>query len=351
MKTISRKTALLFLLPALLVASCGREGLEPDAGGAGVSFSVSENIPELRTKAPKVFTSAEADVQALDFAVWAYNMPAAGSAATAWLLDGGTSAPVQASYDSEKKDWRPATNISFNTSGRDAAWQTRWFALGPWAAYNGSGANITGLTLADGSAPAPLYTVPSGSLAGTRHFDLLAAVSADRSVGTVTPVELKFCHVLTGIRFKREKGLDISNITVSGVYDRAALAMEKVPVDGNLSACVNVDNTGDDTDLWQGRSRSVAAPAFSLAPETWTNGRPGDPTKETQYDYAASDADILMMIPQFTPEGAKISITVNGVTVSGDISGCNFVSADFGKISFSSFRKSRFSRFQKTLLS
>ena len=29
----------------------------------------------------------------------------------------------------------------------------------------------------------------------------------------------------------------------------------------------------------------------------------------------------------------------------------NFVSADFGKISFSSFRKSRFGRFQKTLLS
>ena len=56
---------------------------------------------------------------------------------------------------------------------------------------------------------------------------------------------------------------------------------------------------------------------------------------------------LFLFLVIFPAAFASISVFIKGFVGVNS----NFVSADFGKISFSSFRKLRFGRFQKTLLS
>ena len=343
---------------ALLAASCAHAGMETDSPSAkeSLSFKVKESLPGLQTKgsaampadtlvltsedgrtlrlvaveeplslpsqgtastkAPKVYGSAAADVQALDFAVWAYNLPTESSSATAWELDGGTdSTPVKVGYDNTKGDWRPlGGEILYNSSSRDADWKSCWFAVGPWGAYSGSDAAVSGLSVAAGSSPTLTYTVPSGKNV-PKHWDLLAARSAIRDVSNVTPVPLSFCHVLTGIRFKRDAGLNISNIRIGGVYGSATLDMTRIPVDGGLTGFVHVDegattgNYDSDKDLWSGRATTDKTYEMDMAESDWVS------------DVASKDANTLMMIPQLTPAGSQITATIDGVAFTGSISG------------------------------
>ncbi|MBP3202058.1 MAG: fimbrillin family protein [Bacteroidales bacterium] len=315
----------LYLSLALVLPACQSLRLETPSKEASLSFRVSEGVLDLQTKgtdapgtltliseegrtlhliaveealpmrlaaatkAPKVYGSA--DAQALDFAAWAYNMQGA-AAPSAWELDPGTgNTPVQVKYSSSSASWLPLTEVPFNVSR--TGYSARWFALGPWNASQDAALSIT---LADGAAPALTYTVPSGKVVGSRHWDLLAAASETRAVTVVTPVALQFHHVLTGIRFKRDAGLDISNLKISGVYDKATLDMTKLP-------------PGAATDLWSGRTKMGGVFEMDMAEGDWVE------------NVASKDADILMMIPQWTPEGAKISAVIDGVTYTGDISG------------------------------
>ena len=152
------------------------------------------------------------------------------------------------------------------------------------------------MTAADGQNPSLSWTVP-GAVAD--QLDLLAAVSSSREdkASESAPIDLKFCHVLTGVRFKRDAGLDVQEIRLSGVYDRGDLDLTKVPADGDLSGFLNVDDSGHAQDLWSGRTKSTASPAYRMtaAEITWVS------------DTAGQDKNILMMIPQWTPQGAQIS--------------------------------------------
>lgn len=332
------KRKIFYLLPAILAVACQTE--EPQFGTDVLSFRVTEAPLQTKggdtpgtltltsedgrtirfvpveetlstmsgevpasTKASKVYGSS--DAQALDFAVWAYNMSPSDAQPSAWVTDGGTgNTPVRVSYNSQKSDWRPATDIWFNTSSRTpfSSWYTRWFALGSWAAYSHTSVsvNVSGKTAN--------YTVPSTV---SNQWDLMASVSATRAINESSPIDLNFVHVLTGIRFQRDAGLEISHIKLSGVYDSATLDMTKLPADGDLSSYNNVDNVGDSKDLWSNRGRSVSDPVFEMdmVSGDWTD------------NCAAGDANILMMIPQFTPADASITVTVGGVQYRGDISG------------------------------
>ena len=268
------------------------------------------------TKAPKVYGSTAADIQALDFAVWAYNLPPSAASPASWVLDGGTgSTPVQVAYDNTKGDWRPTGgDILHNTSSRDTGWKSCWFAVGPWGAYSGADAAVSGLSVVAGASPTLIYTVPSGKNV-QKQWDLLAARTDPRDIANGNPVALTFAHVLTGIRFKRDAGLDISNILISGVYGSATLDMAKIPVDGDLSGFVHVDEGttagyyDPDNDLWSGRGTTGGTYEMDMAGSDWVS------------DVASKDANTLMMIPQLTPGGARITVTIDGFTYTGDISG------------------------------
>ena len=267
------------------------------------------------TKAPKVYGSAAADIRALDFAAWAYNMPPAAASPDDWVLDGGTgNSPVKVTYTS-KGDWRPeGGGIRHNSSSRDADWKSCWFAVGPWGAYSGDDAAVSGLSVAAGASPTLTYTVPSGANV-PKQWDLLAARSVIRDVSDFTPVPLAFCHTLTGIRFKRDPGLNISNIRISGVYGSATLDMNKIPEGGDLSDFVHVDESAPttgydaDKDLWSGRSTKDKTYEMNMAEADWVS------------NVASKDANTLMMIPQLTPAGASLTVNIDGNTYTGDISG------------------------------
>ena len=307
-----------FLLLSLL-ASCQREQLQ-DRGGA-VGFAVSESIPDFKTKADapvwevpageyslvateewipvrgadtkavKLYRTADSTpLQGDPIAVWAYNMASASAATSQWLLDGGcASGAVQASYNSTDAEWKAAA-VGYNTSKRAASYYTRWFAVAPWAAI-GNGATPTGL--ADGQAPKLNYQVPAS--AASQH-DLMVASSAAKAINDDTAVPLAFHHVLTAIRIKAPKGAGVTQAVISGVYDKATLDMQ--------------DRT------WSSLDKSSSTASFTAdlsAAATWD-------TAADDYDFV-KDAGILMMIPQWLPEGATLTLTVDGQQVEADLSG------------------------------
>lgn len=300
----------------LLLLSCRREEA-PQSGPVG--FAVMESIPDFETKAPaawsmqagdytltvseqwlplsgadtkasKIYRSADSTpLQGDPIAVWAYNMPAAGSAVSAWLVDGGSPSPVQASYSSGK--W--VSSVSFNTSKRAASYYTRWFAVAPWAAIGG-GATVS--TLADGQAPVLSYTVPS-AVSG-QHDLMVATPTATRAIDDKSDIPLSFQHVLTGIRIKAPKAASVTAVTLSGVYDRATLSLNASELE------------------WTSLTKSSATPSFTAdvsSASVWD-------TSDTEYQIL-KEGGIFLMLPQWLPEGAKIAITVDGSTVEADLSG------------------------------
>ena len=304
-------------LSSLFVSSCQREEA-PQSGPVG--FAVMESIPDLGTKAEtapwstqagdytltaseqwlplsgadtkasKIYRSADSTpLQGDPIAVWAYNMPAAGSAVSAWLVDGGSPSPVQASYSSGK--W--VSNVNFNTSRRAASYYTRWFAVAPWAAIGG-GATVS--TLADGQAPVLSYTVPS-AVSG-QHDLMVATPTAARAIDDKSDIPLSFQHVLTGIRIKAPKAASVTAVTLSGVYDRATLSLNASELE------------------WTSLTKSSATPSFTAdvsSASVWD-------TSDTEYQFL-KEGGIFLMLPQWLPAGAKIAITVDDTTVEADLSG------------------------------
>ena len=280
----------LFLLPLLplLVAACHRQE-QPEALSGPVGFAVREEIPDFQTKAAEIYRSSDSTpLKGDDIAVWAYNLPAQTSPVSAYLVDGGSaSGAVKASYDSKYKYW--GTSVSYNTSKRPASYYTRWFAVAPWSVLGG-GATLA--AFADGTAPTLSYTVPAA--AASQH-DLMTAVSGTYQVYREDKVALTFTHALTGVRIMADKGTPVTAATISGVYDTGTL---------NLMS-------GE----WSSHAKSVATHTFSLdlsSSELWDSSGSYDVVK---------DAGTLLLLPQWLPQGAKLSVTVSGVTIETDLSG------------------------------
>lgn len=262
------------------------------------------------TKAARIYRSGETALGGGPFAVWAYNMASeAVTTPASWELDGGTgSTPVKAVQDGDK--WKPETDIYYNMSNRSADWKTRWFALAPWDAYNGSGAAVSGLSVAANQAPTLTYAVP-----GTAEvqWDLLSAASAPREVSAMDAVALKFCHVLTAVRFKKESSLNVTSVKLSGVYDRGVLDLTKIPADGDLSTAA----TDDDPDfLWTNRGTQTAVYTLTPAASDW-KAEGGAQLIDT----AGTGNKLLMLLPQWLPDGAEIAVTVDGTEYKSSIAG------------------------------
>ncbi len=283
------KHYILFLLPLLpIVASCHRQE-QPEVQRGHMGFSVREEIPDFLTKAAEIFRSTDTTpLQGVPIGVWAYNFPSATSGVSAYLVDGGSaSGAVKAVYSSESKEWE--TDVPYNSSKRDLSYYSRWFAVAPWDVL-GNGATLA--SFADGTAPTLTYTVPAD--AEDQH-DLMTAVSGTHKVKGDEVVPLTFTHALTGVRIMADKSAVVSTATISGVYDTGTLDLM----------------SGE----WGSHGKSVAVPSYTLdlsASELWD--------KSGTYD-VIKDPGVLLLLPQWLPSGAKLSITVNGVVVEVDLSG------------------------------
>ena len=320
MHRIYKNASSLFFPILALLASCQREEVR-EAGPVG--FAVTETIPDLQTKAEtaawaaqagdytltameewlplsgahtkasKLYRSADSTpLQGDPIAVWAYNMPAAGSAVSAWLVDGGSPSPVQASYNSSSGKW--VSSVSFNTSKRAASYYTRWFAVAPWAAIGG-GATVS--TLTNGQAPVLSYTVPS--TVSAQHDLMVATPTAARAIDDNSDIPLEFQHVLTGVRIKAPIGASVTSVSISGVYDSATLSLNASELE------------------WTSLTKSCATPSFTAnvsSASFW------DTASDTKYQFL-KDGGTFLMLPQWLPAGAKIVITVDDTTVEADLSG------------------------------
>ena len=318
---MKKNSYISWILPAItLLASCQREEV-PQSGPVG--FAVTETIPDFRptkaetapwstqagdytltvseqwlplsgadTKASKIYREADSSpLQGDPIAVWAYNMPAAGSAVSAWLVDGGSPSPVQASYNSSSDKW--VSSVSFNTSKRAASYYTRWFAVAPWAALGG-GATVS--TLTNGQAPVLSYTVPA-AVSG-QHDLMVATPTAARAIDDNSDIPLAFQHALTGVRIKAPIGASVTSVTISGVYDSATLSLNASELE------------------WTSLTKSSATPSFTAdvsSASVWD-------TSDTEYQIL-KDGCIFLMLPQWLPAGAKIAITIDDTTVEADLSG------------------------------
>ena len=332
------------LAAALLMPGCERTGLQGsvDGGTPLVGFLVEEEISDFRlkstsaalrgengeelhgtynilvseeslsgnsaysadiagdTKAARIYkggdvTSSPSDIT---FKAWAYNMNPSDAAASAWLLDAGTgTTPASVAYSTAKKMWLPNTDISF--SNRGEGWYTRWFAIAP--------ASAAAPVPANGVSPTLTYTVSESDV--TKHVDLMVAAPSPRLMSDKTTVGLNFVHVLTGVRFKKDPGINVKSVTVSGFYDRATLDMASLPADGNLRQ-VNYDT------FWSGHTMTKTTPSITAggldaasqwASDTIVNGK------------------VMMMIPQWLPDEAKISVVIaedgGDTTLESSISG------------------------------
>ena len=284
------KHPILLLFPILLsaVLSCQRqEG--PDVSKGSLVFSVREEIPDYQTKAAEIYRSSDATpLQGTSIAVWAYNFPSQTSAISAYLVDGGSAGgAVKAVHSSTSGEWE--TDVPYNSSKRDLSYYSRWFAVAPWSVL-GSGATLA--AFADGTAPTLSYTVPA---AAADQHDLMTAVSGTHKVKGDEVVPLTFTHALTGVRIMADKSAVVSAATISGVYDTGTLDLM----------------SGE----WDSHSMSVSSPSFVLdlsSADLWD--------KSGTYD-VIKDASTLLLLPQWLPSGAKLSMTVNGVAVEVDLSG------------------------------
>ena len=178
--------------------------------------------------------------------------------------------------------WESSTAYYWPAHGRNI----RFFASAPRSALT-----CTGITAAS-------YHVP-GEVGAQK--DVLAATSAEcEGVGTHEPVNLKFRHILTAVRFTAGSNMQpgrITKITLSGVFANGIYDFES----GN----------------WE----TTGASNFSFS-QTLDSKLDGTPDAEITPAEAT-----FMMIPQTLPSGAKIIVEytddLSGVknTIDADISG------------------------------
>ena len=310
-----------FVLPALvglLFAACDRVEQPSDGVDQPLVFAVSETIPDLQqtksassaeaslplgvgelrlvvdedwlpvragaTRAATLYGSADTTpLGGADITVWSYKMASSTSALADWTVDVG---PVKGVYNSTKKYWEPATSVSHNTTGH-----TRWFAVAPEGA-----ATVT--TPAAATAPTVSFTV---NAAAASQVDLMyGTAELNATITSTHSVDLAFEHALAGVRLRADKSVTVTAATLSGVYNSGTFNL----LDGTWS-----DLSGH------------ATSSFAL---NLSSDQMWDKTQTGNYDYV-KDAGVLLMIPQRLPQGAKLTVTVDGESVEADLSGHELV--------------------------
>ena len=222
-------------------------------------------------------TSLPTDVS---LGLMAYKYATAGSALSQWTLH-TSPAVMEAVYDGSRsgksRKWVPTSKLLWPGSGC-----VRYFAYAP---YGASGATVTA---ASGSAPQIAFTVPSSY---AEQVDLLVSNASSSCeyegdpLVTEIDVPMTLQHALTGIRFRVEKGMSITSVSVTGVLNKGTLP------------------------LWGSGSHTWSPDASSTGSYTLTN--PALKSENASYDIT-EDAYTLMLLPQTLPEGARIEAVVSG---------------------------------------
>ena len=312
---------LIMALGLALLASCRQEAGDMPPESGELSFSVQTAGSSVKAEAPagafravaleRVQTLAEGDTLRLyaqeeafpladtpstkasvytgtslptdvSLGLMAYKYATAGSAISQWTLH-TSPAVMEAVYDGSRsaysKKWVPTVRLFWPGSGC-----VRYFAYAP---YGASGATVTA---ASGSAPQIAYTVPPSH---DGQVDLLVSNAASSCeydgdpLVTAIDVPMTLQHALTGIRFRVEKGMTITSVSVTGVLNKGTLP------------------------LWGSGSHTWSPDALSTGSYTLTSPQlKTDPSNDSYL--VTEDAYTLMLLPQTLPEGARIEATVSG---------------------------------------
>ncbi len=267
------------LFVAALLVSCTKEdrSLNEDiAKQVSFSLSTTEN-KGADTKVTPYGSSTKFQADGESFGVAAYKYASSGS--SNWELH---SDAVEVTYDSGVAAYFPSTPIYYAGSGF-----MRFFAYAPFKDAEGNAFNVK---LKDGETvqkPTLDFTVNPDV---TKQIDFLVAtpgeVSGNPAVNNLT-VPLVFRHALTAIRFKAESGLEVTEIKITGVYDKGTLDFESTE--------------------WSGLS--VQGNEYVIKNGEGGTALPGT-DDGTYIEY--NENLTMMMIPQKLPSGAKIKVTFVG---------------------------------------
>ena len=202
----------------------------------------------------------------------------------------------RADYDAASGKWMAATGSQLVWPGD--RYFVRFYAYAP---YDAAGFTVSSPS---GSLPTFRYTVPAPQL----HCDLLLsdAASSREYPGDPgwrqTDVSLNMVHALTAIRFRVAEDLSITRVRVTGIRNSGVVDYSTPELWGNLSGNASYSITG-----------------LSLG-----NGLHPDDEK-AGYNIV-DDENVLLLMPQVLPEGAKIEalVTYMGMTRTIEVSIAGF---------------------------
>lgn len=180
-----------------------------------------------------------------------------------------------------------STNGTYMLNSHYWPGSTKKVSFFAYAPYNCSGATISNTS----GTPTISYTVPSEA---KNQNDLLIASTKNIGGNGQSSVSLQFSHALCGVKFAVG--------TMNGVTK-----IDKIEISGvNDSGTIAIDGTS-----WTGVSGSAT---YTLTLNKEVSGNNIDITTTT-------DNNILFLMPQTVPSGAKLTVTVDGVDYTMPIDG------------------------------
>lgn len=262
----------------LLLVCC-----QPEAPSSFLSAEVSFRVTEMDAAATKAAPYTSAMLPDLSLGLAAYTYGTSGAAATAWTRYPEAGAVVRADNDRTRTGhsdkWVPVQEAGKRTLLWPRQGFIRYFAYAPYTAS---------VTISDpsGSAgPTLRYRVDDDV---KRQTDLLVTSASstkeypgDPSVFGID-VPLEMMHALTGVRFRLTDVQSLKSVTVSGIYNEGRLDLR-------------------DPAAWTGLSGSAGYTLDNPALQAEA-GNPGF--------NVVTDDNIMLLMPQTLPSGAKITAVV-----------------------------------------
>ena len=224
--------------------------------------------------------------------VIAYTYDSEGASFSLWELytEEDDSWPLR--YSVETGRWLPTPDLYYPS----VEGYVRFFAFGP-REENLTDENVTGISAEKHSAPALSYTVPS---AIEDQRGLLVASPEPRQYPyrlQDLSVPLRLEHVLSGVRFAVDYLHNLISVTVSGVYDQGKYYMA--------------------SESWGEHRKSIVVnpgPSYFIGPFNPASSSyyESDMERVSSILYRVASKYTLMMIPQYLPDGAKITVQLEG---------------------------------------
>lgn len=262
----------------LLLVCC-----QPEAPSSFLSAEVSFRVTEVDAAATKAAPYTSAMLPNLSLGLAAYTYGTSGAAATAWTRYPEAGAVVRADNDRTRTGhsdkWVPVQEAGKRTLLWPRQGFIRYFAYAPYTA------SVTISDPSGSTGPTLRYRVDDDV---KRQTDLLVTGASstkeypgDPSVFGID-VPLEMMHALTGVRFRLTDVQSLKSVTVSGIYNEGRLDLR-------------------DPAAWTGLSGSAGYTLDNPALQAEA-GNPGF--------NVVTDDNIMLLMPQTLPSGAKITAVV-----------------------------------------